>query len=89
MTNSWPSKTILFLFHIFFLENCPEVPTNYNKFKYSIIHFFRKYQLRVKILRTKLTRQVVYKATIKTPHEMRAKSPHMWSKSIDCRWSPL
>lgn len=59
---SWSRKNnSLPLSFIFFLENCPEVSTNYNTFKYSIIHVFRKYQLLVKILRTKLTTQVVYK----------------------------
>ena len=57
-------------FYFFFLENWSEVSTNYNTFKYSMLHVFRKYQLLVKILRTKLTRQVVYKVAfaMKYPH---------------------
>lgn len=63
-------QSILFLFLFFFLENWSEVSTNYNTFKYSMLHVFRKYQLLVKILRTKLTRQVVYKVAfaMKYPH---------------------
>lgn len=67
MTDSQFSSSF---FHIFFLENWSEVSTNYNTLKYSMLHVFRKYQLLVKILRTKLTRQVVYKVAfaMKYPH---------------------
>lgn len=79
-TNSWSTKAILFIFlSYFFLENLSEVSTNYNTFKYSIIHIFRKYRLPVKILSTKLTRQIVYKAAFydKVAHEMRATHPNI------------